>query len=139
MMRMARNNDMEAVWELMQQLSTHEFTKEQFVNCYSYNLDKGRILVYEKNNIVSGCIVLVIHYPLHFSCKTAEIVNFVVDQNARNQGIGKQMLAELEKIAAINECVMIEVASGKQREGAHRFYVREGYACTHYKFTKELL
>ena len=46
MMRMARNNDMEAVWELMQQLSTHEFTKEQFVNCYSYNLDKGRILVY---------------------------------------------------------------------------------------------
>ena len=66
-------------------------------------------------------------------------VNFVVDKNARNQGVDKQMLEQFEKIAALNECVLIEVASGKRRESAHRFYRREGYAYTHNKLTKGLM
>ena len=138
MIRDAKNDDMESVLELMKQLSNHEFTKTQFMDCYSYNLNRGCVLVYEENNIVSGCLVFNIHYRMHYSRKTAEIVNFIVDKNARNQGIGKQMLTELEKIAAQNECVIIEVASGKKRESAHRFYYREGFICDHYKFTKEL-
>ena len=137
MIRAAVKTDLDAVYELIKQLSGHAFTKQQFEDCYLYNLDKGRILVYEKGDAVCGCIVFNIHYPLQFSRKTAEIVNLIVDENARSLGIGKELLTSLEKIAINNNCVCIEVDSSKRRQDAHRFYEREGYASTHYKLTKE--
>ena len=138
MIRQAVKNDTDAVYGLIRQLSNHNFTKEQFNDCYLYNIKKGCVLVYEKDNIISGCLTFNIHYFLHFSRKTAEIVNLVVDENARSNGIGKDLLTEFEKIALANGCVCIEVASGKHREAAHRFYEREGFVCNHYKLRKEL-
>ncbi|MCL1829479.1 MAG: GNAT family N-acetyltransferase [Oscillospiraceae bacterium] len=136
MIRPAVKSDVDAVYRLMRQLSRHDFTKEQFEDCYLYNLEKGRVLVYEEGNIVCGCAVFAIHYHLHFSCKTAEIINLIVDEHARNRGIGKELLTALEQIAKDNGCVRVEVDSGKHREAAHRFYEREGFASTHYKLTK---
>ena len=138
MIRVAIKDDLDTVYGLIRQLSHHEFTKKQFHDCYLYNIAKGRVLVYENENIICGCIVFNILYSLHFSRKTAEIVNLIVDENARNQGIGKKLLTAFEKIAGDNGCVRIEVGSDKHREDAHRFYEREGYASTHYKLTKEL-
>ena len=139
MTRAASKDDLDAVYGLMKQLSRHEFTKEQFIDCYLYNLERGRVLVYEKDGgIVCGCIVFNIHYPLHFSRKTAEIVCLIVDKSVRSSGIGKELLVSFEQIAIDNGCVCIELGSGKHREDAHRFYEREGYASTHYKLTKEL-
>ena len=136
MIRAAAKNDLDAVYRLMRQLSNHDFTKEQFEACYHHNLDSSYIVVYEENGCVYGCGVLSIHYPLHFSQKKAEIVNLIVDANARSQGVGKKILHELEKIAATNDCVRIEVASNNRRTDAHRFYIREGFENTHHKFTK---
>ena len=138
MIRTATKGDLEAVYGLMRQLSRHCFTKKQFEACYFYNLENNRVLVCEENKNICGCAVLNIHYSLHFSRKTAEIVNLIVDESARSRGIGKELLASLEQIAADNDCVCIELGSGKQRSDAHRFYAREGFACNHYKFTKEL-
>jgi PhnO protein len=138
MIRKAVKDDLYAVYMLIQQLTNRDFTKKQFDDCFIYNLDRGSVLVYEKDNLVSGCLAFDIHYSLHFSRKTAEIVNLIVDENARNNGIGKDLLTEFEKIAVDNGCVCIEVASGKHREAAHRFYEREGFACNHYKMRKEL-
>ena len=138
MIRAASKDDLDAVYELMKQLSRHDFTKEQFESCYFYNLENNHILVHEQDKHICGCGVLNISYHLHFSRKTAEIVNLVVDVNARSCGIGKELLASLEQIAIDNGCVCIELDSAKHREDAHRFYEREGYASTHYKLTKEL-
>jgi ribosomal protein S18 acetylase RimI-like enzyme len=139
MIRAATADDLDAVYGLIRQLSRHEFTQEQFRDCYKYNNEKGRVLVYEKDNSICGCIVWNIHYPLHFSRKTAEIVNFVVDESCRGQGIGKELLRAVELIAIENGCACIEADSGKHREDAHRFYEREGFGSNHYKFTKGLL
>ena len=136
--RAATKGDLDAVYELMRQLSRHHFTKEQFESCYLYNLENNRILVCEENKYVRGCGVLNIHYPLHFSRKSAEIVNLVVDATSRSRGIGKKLLASLEQTAASQGCACIEVDSGKHRDGAHRFYCREGFVNDHYKFSKEL-
>ena len=138
MIRTATKGDLEEVYGLIRQLSRHDFTKEQFEACYLYNLEKSSILVSEENKNICGCGVLDIHYSLHFSQKSAEIVNLVVEENARNRGMGKELLAALEQLAADCGCVCIEVGSGKQREDAHRFYYREGYECNHCKFTKRL-
>jgi len=139
MIRAATKKDLESVYALMRQLSRHGFTKEQFCDCYEYNLEKRRVLVYENESFICGCIVFIIHYHLHFSRKTAEIVDLVVDKNVRSQGIGRILLESVEQIAIGNGCVCIEVDSNKQREDAHRFYEREGFANTHCKLTKGLI
>jgi len=136
--RTATKDDSESLYGLMRQLSRYEFTREQFESCYRYNLENYHVLVFEQNNHVCGCGILSIHYLLHFSCKTAEIVEIIVDENARNRGIGRELLAALEQIAVGNGCVRIELDSGKHRMDAHRFYEREGFESTHFKFTKEL-
>ena len=140
MIRAATKDDLDTVYGLIKQLSSHEFSKEQFSGCYLYNLEKGRVLVYEKDHHnICGCLVFNIHYPLHFSRKSAEIVNLVVDESVRNRGIGRELLSYFEQIAIDNGCVCIEVDSGKQRKSAHRFYERDGFVCNHYKFTKGLI
>ena len=138
MIRVAEINDLDAVYEQIKQLSNHEFTKEAFHDCYLYNQKNGHILVYEEEQIICGCIVFTIHYHLHFSRKTVEIVNLIVDSRYRSSGIGQQLLAAVEIIANESGCACIEAASGKQRKRAHHFYEREGFVCGHYKFTKKL-
>jgi PhnO protein len=138
MIRPAVKQDLNVVYNLIRQLSSHEFTMEQFNDCYLHNIEKGCVLVYEKDSIICGCLAFDIHYSLHFSRKTAEIVNLIVDEDTRGHGIGKELLEAVEQIASDNGCVCIEVASGKQREAAHRFYEREGFECNHYKLRKEL-
>jgi len=139
MIRTATRADVDAVQGLIRQLSRHDFTEEQFEACYLHNLENNHILVYEKNKRVVGCGVLAIQYPLHFSQRSSELVNLIVDENARGGGIGKKLLAALEQIAVSHKCVCVEADSGKQREDAHRFYNREGFVCNHYKFTKGLI
>ena len=138
MIRFATTNDSDAVYALIRQLSAHEFTREQFDDCYLSNIEKRQVFVYERDAKVYGCLVFNIHYYLHFSKKSAEIVNLVVDENVRSQGVGKELLAFFEKMAIDLGCVCLEADSGKHREAAHRFYLREGFSCNHYKFMKGL-
>jgi PhnO protein len=138
MIRFATRADLDAIYVLIKQLSRHDFTKEQFESCFQYNLNNSHILVCEHNNRIRGCGVLCVHYSLHFSRKSAEIVELIVDENFRSNGMGKELMAALEQIAVDSGCVSIEVDSGKRRENAHRFYEREGFVSTHCKLTKEL-
>jgi len=138
MIRTAAKEDLESVYKLIRQLTKHDFTPEQFKTCYLHNLKNNHILVWEEDGNVCGCGVLTVHYSLHYSRKSAEIVNLIVDADYRNLGIGRKLLLALEQIAINNKCVGLEVGSGQQREAAHRFYYREGFGCSHYKFTKSL-
>jgi len=139
MIRTAMKNDLEGVYALMRQLSRHDFTNEQFEDCYLYNLENNHILVYEQDKKIYGCGILSIYYPLDYSRKVAEIVELIVDEDVRSRGIGKKLLKFLEQIAINNECVCLSLDSGKPRADAHRFYKREGFINTHYKFTKGLI
>jgi len=138
MIRFAIRDDLDAVYGLMRQLSSRDFTMEQFKNCYFFNIEKRQILVYEKDHTLRGCLVYSINYYLHYSRKSAEIVNLVVDESVRGNGIGKELLTVFERIAIEMGCVCFEVASGNHREAAHRFYSREGFVCDHLKFVKEI-
>jgi len=139
MIRSATVTDAPAVYNLMRQLSSHDFSWTQFEACYLHNLQTSYILVNEENRQINGCGILCIQYLLHFSIKTAEIINLIVDENARSQGIGRALIETMEQIAHENGCEFIEVASGKHRQDAHRFYAREGFTSNHIKFRKAVL
>ena len=63
---------------------------------------------------------------------------FAVKESARNQGIGRQMMAAAEEQAREMGCKAIEVTSADHREGAHAFYTRLGYPKTSATFFKKL-
>ena len=68
------------------------------------------------------------------------ITAFVVDQNQRNQGIGKLLIDASEKWAAeqgIN-IVVISSRNSEERRAAHAFYQKMGYANRSAGFFKQL-
>lgn len=70
----------------------------------------------------------------------AEIGGLVVSSGARSGGIGRRLVARAEEWAAQRGLTSVVVRSQIAREGAHRFYLREGYQRTKTSavFTKKL-
>jgi GNAT superfamily N-acetyltransferase len=64
------------------------------------------------------------------SGRYCEIGGLVVTAPARGKGTGKALVAQAEKWAAAKGLTRVLVRSNAVREGAHRFYVREGYRQT---------
>jgi GNAT superfamily N-acetyltransferase len=62
--------------------------------------------------------------------KHAEISGLVVDQDARCQGIGAQLLLAAEEWARSMGCLQQSVRSNVLRERAHQFYLRHAYEPT---------
>ena len=54
----------------------------------------------------------------------------------RSTGVGAALLAELERRARGEGCSVLDLDSGVQRDGAHRFYFREGLSITSFHFAK---
>lgn len=138
MIRYANIEDVQIAFELTRLLGSDTFTFGEFEKCFIHNLFNNHILLCEENGSVLGLGVLYIFYPLHHSRKIAEVMELVIAVDARGKGIGKKLLDEMMKIAKQNECVSIEVASNRKRVAAHRFYKREGFLETHFKFTKKI-
>jgi GNAT superfamily N-acetyltransferase len=70
----------------------------------------------------------------------AEIGGLVVAHEARSSGIGRRLVARAEEWALERGLGSMVVRSQIVREGAHRFYLREGYERTKTSavFTKKL-
>ena len=63
------------------------------------------------------------------------IDDLVVDERARSQGLGGQLLARLREEGRALGCNEIQLISRVTREQAHRFYFREGFGieCFHFR------
>lgn len=60
-----------------------------------------------------------------FCGRKLTIDDLVVAAAARSRGLGRALLAELERRARAADCQMIDLDSGTHRSQAHRFYMRE--------------
>ncbi len=69
-----------------------------------------------------------------------EVTGLVIDSPHRSQGFGAELLARAEDWFREQGLIEVIVRSGSQREGAHRFYEREGYGRlkTQVVFNKEI-
>ena len=57
-----------------------------------------------------------------------EVLGLVVAEGARGDGVGARLLVEAERWARTRGCPRMRVRSRVERERAHRFYERAGYA-----------
>lgn len=58
------------------------------------------------------------------------ITGLVVKAGSRSQGVGKRLCSEVEQWARDQGVSVVRVTSRSTREGAHRFYLREGFTQT---------
>lgn len=82
--------------------------------------------------------VLVWHrlQPLHVAPAWGLISALVVDDSARSLGVGARLLAVAEERARVAGCTQLELSSSLKREGAHRFYLGQGYLERPKRFVK---
>jgi GNAT superfamily N-acetyltransferase len=96
-----------------------------------------RVLVAEEDGAVVGTLALYILPNLSHGARPFAIVeNVVVDASERGSGIGKQLMAEAERIAREAGCYKVSLTSNNKRGPAHAFYEAIGYGPTHRGFTR---
>jgi GNAT superfamily N-acetyltransferase len=80
------------------------------------------------NGRVVGAAELIVVANLTHHCQPwAVIENVIVEQSARGNGTGTQLLEHLLTIACEHRCYKVQLHSGKQRSDAHRVYQRLGF------------
>ena len=68
----------------------------------------------------------------------ARVTSFVVAEDLRHRGVGTALLGACERWAWTQRAERLEVTSGDERQDAHRFYERQGYARQGRRFSKWL-
>ena len=85
---------------------------------------------------VLGVLVWHALQPLHVAPAWGLISALVIDEGARGKGVGALLLTAAEERAQALGCGQLELSSSLKREGAHRFYLAQGYGERPKRFVK---
>ena len=64
--------------------------------------------------------------------------DLVTDEKQRSTGVGRALIAYMEKVGRARKCDVLALDSGTQRQQAHKFYFREQMPITAFHFSKKL-
>ena len=139
-LRRATTEDSDAVYALICELKQHVFDRHAFTVGFTANLSDPnlRYQLAQRDGEVVGMIGLHLQFHLHHVNWIGEIQELVVMPQARGLGVGSQLLAWAEAQAREAGADMTELSTNVTRVDAHRFYQREGYTQSHFRFTKPL-
>lgn len=129
-------NDMNRVFELLNELYENKLKYDKFVEIYKLKLndENSYHIVAIIDNKIVGVLTSEIQIKLHRERKQSFIDDLIVDKNYRNKGIGKALLQDAVDYAKKNNCEVIELTSFIKNENAHRFYERNNFVKHSYKF-----
>ncbi len=139
-LRPATAEDVDAVYGLICELKQAELDRSAFLAGFAANLldHNMRYQLAEQNGHIIGMIGLHMQFHLHHANWIGEIQELVVMPQARGLRVGSQLLAWAEEFARQAGAEMTELSTSVKRLDAHRFYLREGYTQSHFRFTKPL-
>ena len=138
--RKAENKDFKIIYNFINELENAIFDEKIQQVIFSENL-KNENIIYVlafQNDEPAGFISCHAQWLLHHAALIGEIQEMIVAEKFRSQGVGKLLIAELIALAKSKGINQLEVASSKKRESAHRFYLREGFDQSHFKFTRTI-
>jgi GNAT superfamily N-acetyltransferase len=97
------------------------------------------LLVAELDGQVVGTACLIVVTNLSYRGRPYAIVeNVVVDESARGQGWGEQLMQRAIELAREAGCYKVGLTSNMTRVDAHRFYERLGFKPSHTGFRYDL-
>lgn len=139
-LRAATPADAQAVYGLICELKQAEFDHQAFQAGYLSNLQDRNMHYHlaELDGHIVGMVGLHMQFHLHHARWIGEIQELVVLPQARGLKVGSQLLAWAENEARNVGAELTELSTSVKRVDAHRFYVREGYTQSHFRFTKPL-
>jgi GNAT superfamily N-acetyltransferase len=94
--------------------------------------------VAEHDGEIVGVAGLHVSPSLEHDADVAKVSELVVDERFRRQGIGRALMAEVEREARRRGCTLLFLTTAERRNEAHRFYRRLGFEETGRRFAKSL-
>jgi PhnO protein len=139
-LRRAESKDKDQVYGLICQLVGFDFDRKSFEKTYAKNLsdDMIKYWVIDDGEKAIGFVSLHIQDLLHHEGKVAEIQELCVDEKFTGKGFGKLLADHAILEAKKLNCEIIELSASNKRVDAHRFYDREGWDRSHFKFTRKI-
>lgn len=138
--RMAEQEDVVKVYDLIVELENQVIDFNSFKNVYFENLCNPQIYYYlcTDNNEIVGFISIHIQALLHHAAKIAEIQELIIRKDMKKRGIGSALFNKAMDISKQNKCLQIEVCCNQKRTASHIFYQKMGMTNNHFKFSKML-
>jgi PhnO protein len=138
--RKALPEDEEVFYRLNCGLSEKELSRHGFSAAFRENiaLPNACYLAADKDGKIIGMGSCHVQWHLHHAAPVAEIMELYVVPEHRSGCIGASLLEKLIEFAKSKNAVQVELSTHKRREDAHRFYAREGFECSHFKWVKIL-
>lgn len=97
--------------------------------------DGGEMAVAVDGARVAGVAVFRLFRNTHVGLR-CYVDDLVTDETRRSTGVGHALIAWIEVEAKARGCPGVDLESGVQRAGAHRFYFREGFNIPSFSFRK---
>ena len=136
--RRATSNDQDSIYSFICDLEDCIFDEKLFGTFYNENIQKSLNIYLVAEEIahqkVIGFISCHGQVLLHHLGLVYEIQEMFVEASYRNLGIGKLLLEKL-KVSLPANCKSLEVTAQNKRSETHAFYMANGLANSHVKFT----
>ncbi|HEY9735372.1 MAG TPA: GNAT family N-acetyltransferase [Trichocoleus sp.] len=136
--RLARSEaDLSRCFPVVVQLRPH-LSQGEFINRVLQQRQEGYQIAFVEEGEAVTAVAGFRLMNLLFRGRVLYVDDLVTDEAQRSKGYGQQLLDWLTEQARAQGCSALELDSGVQRSGAHRFYFREGLAITSFRFSKPL-
>jgi len=133
-------NDLDRVFELLNELYSYNLKYEKFKENYKLKLkdrNSYNIVAVEDNKIL-GVLTSDIQVKLRREKNQCYVEDLIVDKEYRNQGIGKKLLQHVINYARTNNCEIIKLSSFITNDKAHKFYESNNFVKQSYEFKQYL-
>lgn len=136
--KLLKPQEIHGVIPLIQQLTEHKFSdlilKERFDEMVTQNYECAVICDQDQYIGVTG----IWYSTRHYAGRSAEIDHVFIEEQYRNQGIGKQFLNWIYEHIKRKGCQTAELNTYVQNYPSHKFYYNEGFEILGYHFLKTL-
>jgi GNAT superfamily N-acetyltransferase len=85
------------------------------------------VRVAEQDGAPLGFVAVHLFPRFEHDDRLARVIAMVVDPSVRSRGIGRALLAEVDRIAAEAGCAFVEVTAGHHRQDARRLFEAAGF------------
>jgi N-acetylglutamate synthase-like GNAT family acetyltransferase len=91
-----------------------------------------------REGTVVGLVAIHVSGALEYDGAVAKVSALVVDETARREGVGKQLMVLAEREARRRGCELLFLTTSERRADAHAFYRSIGFEETGRRFAKTL-
>ena len=143
MIRRLQKEDLPTLASLFKQFWNEDSQAEAMQNQFDHMREEGHYILLGAfiDNRLVGSVMGIICRELYGPCQPFMLLeNFIVDNALRGKGIGKKLIAEIEKIALEHNCKYTMLITDTHRTDARAFYNSAGYnPDTHIGYKKKLV